>query len=230
MNANGPIVISEYNDDKKDIKKLYELNQSLKASFTSYYISPNGLIYSKPDQFVVQKGVHFGRTQLKFFHRYDETIYIHSDSVFNYYKESKSAINALEIFDNEIVFDGEKKLYIGTVYPSSNYGLQSIWDSLPQQYKKDMQIATSVSVLFTPQITLAADIVESICGGNYQDISVDGFYTRITKELIPGIKKKHKVSIMLEYHPTDINLFTMLIKNVHGPELTTYHKYTCIMM
>ena len=61
------------------------------------------------------------------------------------------------------------------------------------------------------------------------NIHRDKYKTRITKEVIPGLKKSHDVVLDFFDHNKDKSLFYLGIKVRRG-YCTSYHIYTCLHM
>ena len=207
--------------NNKFIKKLNDLNQDVKYLFDIYYIFPNGIIASHKKHYKLIKGMHYGKTEYKLFDDCLDIIKLNSNNIYTAIKEHKKHLKFIEVRDDEIFLIGEEDYRIGNIIKTNSINIKDILFDIAG-YDQTIENFTSV-------IELSSDDVESMVKNEYRNIKYKDYRTRITKEIIPGLKKSHSISINMYSDKDDNNLFGLCIKNIRG-SMTSFHMYKCIIL
>lgn len=212
--------------DKKQIKKLNDFNQITKNYFQHYYTFNSGLIVCRDNEKFkkAQKGFHFCTTTIFPICEIEKlkTIGLTSDYVYKIIKDRKKEINGLIIENNEILFSmGENAACkIGNILELTN---------LPNDLKDNYNLAAKTlnQCLMGTKYTLSDDEVTTLMTNGIILYQQDGYKLRLTKELIPNLKKDSTVNIQFFDIEKEESLFHVVI-NVEWEDINSYHKYTCI--
>ena len=206
----------DYTFLKGELNKFNNINQELKNIFTDYYMDNTDLIFGTSK---LHKGKHFVSCDYRFPFEFNDDIYLQfqSQSVFEAVSKNKKYIKSLRINNNIVLYGDEFAADIGSyinksfVTAKTNLNLELLDKS--------------------PDVTmdLTSDAVEKLVKNAYINISEGKYRTRITKEIIPGLKKSHNISLAFIGHSTDKSLFHLLVKADRGV-LTSCHIYTCLYM
>lgn len=202
----------EYKLIKGELNRLNKINQELKHIFNYYIISNDGTMMLKNNDQYILSGIHFiNLIDFKpFSFMYDFNNYeFSSKDIFDIIKNHKKDINSIFIDNGELYLKSDKDKYkIGNVNSDVSYPLSYIDDS-------------------NNMIELSQSDCINLIRNKYVNLSLDKFRVRITKEVIPGLKKSHKIIIFFKEHETDNKLFYLILK-VYRDGMITYHKYRCI--
>ena len=200
---------------KGELNKFHGINQELKNIFTDYYMDTTQFIHGTNK---LHKGKHFVVTEYKFPFNFSDDVYLKLDSasIFEAIGKNKKHIKSFKIDNDVMLYGDEYSATIGNVVNKAFINKPNI---------DDMVLNDS----FDNNIELTSDAVERLVKNAYININKDGFRTRITKEVIPGLKKSHDISISFSKHETDRSLFYLIIK-ADRTVLTSYHIYTCLYM
>jgi len=214
-----------YEFKKGELNKLNNLNQDLKTIFNNYIILDNGFIYGDS---ILRKGTHMVHTQFKMFFEYPDSyvIRINSKDLFETIKNNKKIITCIRIIDNIIYLGGEESLFkIGDM-------ISFRWSQLSNELMEYMSLINLMvednksNSTFT---ILSTEDTIDLVNNEYKNIRKNKYKTRITKEVIPGLKKSHEVVLDFFDHTKDKSLFYLGIK-VRRAYCTSYHIYTCLHM
>lgn len=207
-----------YEFKKGELNKLFNLNQNLKNIFTQYYILNDGMIVGINK---LQKGKHFVISEYRLPFNNNRLIYeIDSKQLFDAVNKNKKKITSLSVENNKIYLNTDDTLFIiGEVITNKTIDIDQYVEVLTKLSSDDFEVG----------IKLSEDNNEALIKNDYINIDEGKYRTRITKEVIPGLKKSHDVSIVLYNHSTDKQLFHMTIKVIRDKDIS-YHIYTCLFM
>lgn len=213
----------EYIFKKGELNKLFDLNQDLKNIFSNYLIFNNSLIIGTNK---LHKGKHFVISEYRVpFDHVEGTIYnIDSRMVFDSVSKNKKNITSIIIDDNKIYIKGEDLLFqIGDCIFKESHKIK-------EEINSHIHFVEMISQdKYDVAIGLSEENVNDLIKNEYININEKKYRTRITKEIIPGLKKQHKVSIILYKHDVDKQLFHLAIKVIRDKNIS-YHIYTCLFM
>lgn len=213
----------KYEFKKGELNKLNNLNQDLKTIFNNYILLDNGFIYGDS---ILHKGSHMVYTDFKmFFTGFDNYVFrINSKDLFETIKDNKKIISFITVIDNILYLGGEDSLFkIGDMIPFK-------WDCTGlNDYLSLINLLANEKIDSDTYVELTNEAVIDLIGNLYINIKRDKYKTRITKEVIPGLKKSHEVVIEFFDHTKDKTLFYLGIK-VKRASCTSYHIYTCLHM
>lgn len=223
--------------DNKFIKAINDINQEAKNVFgDTYILCPSGMILC--DSNAIGRptvGRHIGSTEFKFFNISDlPNLLVHGKNIYRVFKNIKKHISGFVIDESaninmvlndmkpEDLIITEKKLPVRmTTDVASLYSNTIDIDEIIKLYKKAFGSSDNV-------ISLTPESVEGLVKNKYFVANDGKHFCRITRELIPALKKDNDVSIAFDEH-TDPSLFTMYIR-VKRSTMTTLHVYTCFYM
>lgn len=212
--------------DKKQIKKLNEFNQITKNYFNYYYMFDNGLLICRDHEKFkkAQKGFHFCVSTINPLCDMDDgkIFALTSDCVYKIIKDRKKDITGLALENDNILFSlTENNMFnIGKIYDYSK---------LPKDLMDNYNIAmkTMKQCSESERYDILHDDVTTLMTNGIINYEKKGYKLRITRELIPNLKKDSNVSIRFFDIPKDTSLFHVVI-TVTRDEIVSYHKYTCI--
>ena len=216
-----------YEFKKGELNKFNNLNQDLKTVFKKYMLFPNGYILGDP---ILRKGCHIGYTEFEMFFKHNNPLEFNSQAIFEAIKNNKKNIKFIKIDNNHIYFGGDDLLIeigeVDTFHTSNKAYFESKalykykWLLRDNNIEKDNNFKV---------MKLSDDQVHLLVGNDYININKSKYKTRITKEIIPGLKKSSNVILILFDHDTDKHLFHLAI-NTNRSSCTTCHIYTCLYM
>lgn len=226
-------MVQEYEFKKSEINKLFDLNQDLKHIFTEYYIYPCTNIIIGTN--TLHKGQHFVLSPFEFYMELPENavIKLNSKDIFTAINKNKKNIKKIAIYNNDdeskdICLLGDKQLFvIGKVLSIDDPELST--PSFLFEYIRSLLKNESDGIYLDNTILLKDTVVEDLVANAYHDVHEDVFTTRITKEVIPGLKKSHKVFLFFTKHCTDNTMFHLGIRVERGTCIS-YHTYCCLYM
>lgn len=206
------------------IKSLNDFNQDMKTIFSEYYIYPDGRVISESKNNKYDIGKHFCITDYKFLEEYkDYIIHFNSDIIYRTIKDNKKDIKYICVENGIIKFIGDKlDIDIGTVIHMNGIKSLTILDPI---YNMSTDIGFNVKNV---DFEFSTDDVIDMVENKYKNISYESYRCRITREVIPGLKKSHSIAFTFNDMDDD-NLFCMNIIAKRAT-LTSIHSYTCIRM
>ena len=207
------------------LKSLNDFNQDIKNIFSSYYIYPSGLVISKSSNELCKLGNHFCITNYVFLDKYlNFIINLESDVVFKTIKEYKKYIKTISIKNGNIELNtDDSDFVIGRIIDSN--GIEAT--SLKNIYSSVISISDNIVDKDPYRIQISDDDILDLTKNAYKNIVSNKYRCRITRELIPGLKKTHKMDIHFNDNIDDDRLFNMHIV-VERSQLRSYHNYVCI--
>lgn len=214
-------------DKKGIISPLYKFNQDVKNIFTEYIVFPSGMTVGVPK---LEKGFHFvidGFDISEYINKNIFGIRYNSKSIFDGLKIDKKNTDGLSISNDSDIYyynSSEKKCIgenIGIIHINEMSIPKHLSPFVSMNFNKFNEIVTG----FTPQISLNKDDVKALVGNEIINIDAEQYSTRISRELIPGLKKSDKVFIDF----IDVNglLYQIIIKAIRS-STTSFHCYTAI--
>lgn len=211
--------------DKKIIKSLNDLNQDAKNIFEDYLIFHNDHIEGTNK---LHKGEHFAIPSIDLgpvFENFPNKIFkFYSQILFKTISENKKYLDAFTIKDSKIYLEGlagKISIQVGEIVSSNNI--------TSNNQKFENIVKRELNDDFDVMLELNEDSVISLVGNEFINISEGKYRTRITKEIIPGLKKSHKIKLFFYEHPSDKSLFHMCVQAERN-KLISYHIYTCLYM
>lgn len=216
-------------DKKGIVTPLYKFNQDLKNIFSEYVVLPSKMTVGVPVS-KIDKGFHFVIDGFNIGAYIDTNIFgirYNAKSIFDGLKINKKDTDGLMIDNNlNISYYGskEKKCIgetIGVVHMNEATIPKQISPYISMNFNKLKEIASN----FSAQITLDEEDVKSLVGNEIINIDAGEYSTRISRELVPGLKKSDKVFI--DFIDVDGTLYQIIIKAIRS-ECTSFHCYTAI--
>lgn len=207
--------MKEYIFKKGELNSLNNLNQDLKTVFKTYSLIGN-MISGVP---LLGKGTHHALTQYIFPDLCSEThiLVIESDPLFKCIKTDKKNIGGYRVGDND-------DLYLFTDTETYHIGYVIKRDSIAAEpYMKSLKLYCHNNTVTT--IKLSSEDVEDLVKNSLKHIQSDKYRTRITREVIPGLKKTHDV--YLGFSNIDEKTFGFHI-TTNRATCITYHSYKCL--
>lgn len=209
--------------EKGELNKLNDLNQDLKTIYDSYVLTSSGIIFGES---LLHKGSHMVRTDFKLFFDCPEgyVIRIFAKMLFTTIKDNKKKITLMKSDRNVLCIGNDDELFmIGAITKDTPITMYK--DLRGHDITADMNLDPDNNI----SITLSSNLVEALVANEYMNVRQGKYRTRITKEVIPGLKKSHKVEITFFDHSKEKTQFFMSIK-VHRNRCVSYHTYNCLFM
>lgn len=219
------------NIDKKQSTKLYNLNQDLKTVFQNYTLSkdgiyPSGVCHSNKDGYVLRTGEHYAIITDKNISDIIDCgdICIDSKKLYKFYSSYKKYITHISLINEDIIIHTDG---LDNAEYTNNIGYRCadiekvLFGKLPL-YNDDKHMILD----FKPNIILSEDETINLVKNGNMFLKDGEFTTRITRELIPGLKKTHKLEVMFHHLPEG-NMFRCIIK-AERSAVTTFHLYKCL--
>lgn len=213
-------------DIKKEIKKINDFNQDAKNIFTEYYILPSGIIIGES---TLLRGIHFillnDNLPIE-----NKVLSFNSKDIYTSIKDNKKNITNLLFVNSDIYFetiDINKNLIIGQYYTTE--------ESLPNKINANKDtvskiISDYISIQSNETVNIDTNDVESLVSNGVLNITAGKYMTRITKELIPGLRKNDNINILF-YDDINPELFKIVIQvNRSKSKMISYHVYTAIFI
>lgn len=204
---------------KKDIKLLNDLNQDLKNLYNVYYIY--GDIASNASESIIvgsgsSKIINHGVLVLINTLFGDEPIKFISDNLYKVVKDHKKDITHISVKDSDIFFEGKESYLIGRTNLLLDKNNIDVFKSINDKFSS-----------FVPDIEIDETGVIGLVTNECKTIKYKDYKTRITRELMAGLKKKHIIHISFE----DVNdeIFNMKLM-VDRDTVITIHEYRCLRM
>lgn len=207
-----------FTQNKKDVTKLYNFNQDIKNIFSEYTILPGGLTLGTP---ILEKGKHYVLNGYELPNIDEKNLMIEpfiysSKQIFDNIKENKKIIDSIVLDKNTLYFlssTTDQIFNIGRVMNSSD----------TKMVDKNM-IKFDISKE-RKWLVLSEDDVKSLVGNQIIEIVDDKYKTRISRELMPGLKKSHSVTI--SFDDVSDEIFKIII-SVQRTYLTSIHIYSAL--
>lgn len=193
---------------KGQVKQIYEFNQEAKNIFDQYMFKNNNLVIGN----TVYKGTHF--IEQGFILDDDVVQYFDSNVIFKLLKTGRKNITEWEDRDGHyFINDTEFGSCLDEVF----------------NYETECNVLKRYIGLFNGAfsgVNISEEEVYDLMKNNVLTIECDDYKTRISRKLIPGLKKKHELKI--RFYPSDNkDIFFMHIRVDRGV-LISHHIYQCI--
>jgi len=213
-----------YEFKKGELNAFNDVNQDLKTVFDIYYLFNDGYVIGDPK---LGKGKHFGLTEFKMFFDYpvDSVLKLESKVIFDTVSKNKKIIKSIDIIDNVVYLIGENNLNVNI---GELININSVKNNLLDILSLSKNVLNPDRINAYSHIRLSEDDVSDMYSA-FVNISEDIYRTRLTKEVLPGLKKSHTVDIYLFDHEKDEGLFYLLLKSTRK-KCDTYHLYLCLHM
>lgn len=209
----------------KNVKPFNDLNQIVKKCFNIYFIFRNGLICSPTGEYVkgINKGTHiaFCESLVKEIYAFIESHYrieegkfisFISDQLFTALKEKKKLLESIKIEDNVIsIFRDKEEFTVGYIANVDEVDLES-----GQLLAKHIMRNDHISMNFS---------IEGLLNNELVTITKDDCKARMTKELIPVLKKDSNIYYNIMNGSKD-RFKLLIICESKGVRLL--HVYTCV--
>lgn len=207
---------------KGELNSLNNLNQDLKTIFSSYMLITTEVMFPVAyciGENIASRGKHLCHTEYSFPGiEIGFVVQIISDKLFQCIKNNKKNIIGYEIIDSDIFLISEtEKWEFGIVHKLDSKACK---EAIPKLESILETISTEPST-----IKLTDDDVLDLTKNEMLNISKDKYRTRITREIIPGLKKTHTVTI--RFSNIDNSLFLLSI-DVERSTCVSHHVYTCV--
>lgn len=194
---------------KGQVKQIYDFNQEAKNIFDNYMFMNNNLVIGD-NNLIGKHYIDCGFTL------YNEPVIQGFDSrdLYELLKTGRKDISEYE-YKNEMFYINNKPF--GYTFAELNkYDWSCIrMLTFVQQFNESQYI-----------INLSEDDIYDLTKNKILDLKCDQYMSRISRKIIPGLKKSHKVQIRF-YDDSLSNVFRMHIK-VDRKVLVSNHIYQCI--
>jgi hypothetical protein len=217
--------------DSKYLKKLYDFNQDAKI-FGDRYIMYNGHILCDPsDMSRLAFGHHMGKYDIELYNGSDE--YAHIVMARNFYRlmklVKKKDFKELAIDNDCIKFILDESIDVNKLVVLEQKTPIAVHNTLATiGFGIDVNVDEFKIDEFDRWI-LSSDDVEALVKNEYLMVGKGWYQTKITKELIPGLKKTHKVEIIFGHNHTSDELYSIYF-DVERATINTIHKYNAYIM
>lgn len=204
--------------DKKEVKKINEFNQLIKKYFKYFFIC-NNIIISDNDNRCLDKGIYYIIIQNNPFEKIildkGNVLQLSSIDIYKSIKDNKKYIKGL-ILENDILYfdlgEDKERCFIGNIHEKISINIPDI---------------SKINFNESDNIELLLEDIESLYGNTMMTINDNNHKVRITKELIPGLKKDSIIKVSFSDDDTDNDIFNMVILLELDDKLF-YHYYKCI--
>ncbi len=201
--------------DKTNIKKLNDFNQITKRIFNGFYLFNDGIIINDMNNSKLSIGRHFATTLIEPIDDIpNNCIYLTTDKIYKTIRDNKKNIKHLLVNNNKIyIGNDEVKEKIGYVIKNIPLNQKDPLLSFIEYHKKSSSM-------------LPQNIIDLLCDNGIYTYSEDIYKVRLTKELLPALKKNMKVIISFKQDENS-SLFYLLLSIDRGA-LISYHVYKCV--
>ena len=202
---------------KGELKSLNDLNQDLKSIFTVYALCRHNICVGTP---ILHKGFHFGTTKsvLPGIDYSNTVVVIDSVKLFQAVKNNKKDISGYVINDSILnLFSKDSLFEIGRVISVDSYEAN--------RYIKPLESIPELKLSELHLKQLSPLVVENLVKNEIHNISDDKYRTRISREVIPGLKKSHNV--FAGFSDIDDYTFRLYIR-ANRSCVDTMHVYKCL--
>lgn len=211
---------------KKQIKLLYEINQTLKHIGDCYFIFGNNIVVGINEN---------NRTSNIFAHieslpdsilsyqKEDNVIFISAKRLYNLFKEYKnSQISEMVLQSNKLVSytdDGKEHIFgsIQNIFQINKYFIDK-YNEATETYKLHLK----------KNEELSEDILNSILNSETAYITSGHYKFILSKPVITNLKKTSTISIsFIDQDGEDIHLFRVILSNQLNNGIRIVHNYMC---
>lgn len=207
-----------YTENKKEVTKLYNTNQDIKNIFSEYTILPNGLTIGIP---ILEKGSHCILNGYELPNIDEKNIMIEpfiysSKQIFDSIKENKKIIDSIVLIKNTLSFLSSTTSQIFEIGRVMNSSDSKTFDNNMVEFDRAKE---------RKWLSLSEDDVKDLVGNKIIEIKEDKYRTRISRELMPGLKKSHSVSISFEESTNEIFKIIIMVQRAY---VTSIHIYSAL--
>lgn len=208
---------------KKKIKTINDFNQVVKKYFKYCFIFNDGVIVCEDKDKCTKKGFHFCTIEMVPLDivPVDQVIKISCETIFKTIRDRKKEIQSIEEIDGDIYFvlDTER-IHMGSIVTEGG---------LKQEIKDNYDMAKNLLSLSEDhdKSILTEETVVALVNNELIHYDKDNTNLRITKELVPNLKKDSNVSIEFFDVKKNLQLFQLFF-SVIRENVNSYHRYICI--
>lgn len=198
---------------KGQVKEIFEFNQEAKHIFNEYMFSTHGVVVGEHNfigTHYIEKGFNFQDTT-----KVQSFI---SNEIYELLKKGRKNITEWELSNNFLYTVNGKVFGYDVPYSDNDYFIMT---NKPNRFAQ--------SFIASPYVlNLSEDDIYDLTKNKIIDIKCDQYSSRISRKVIPGLKKSHKVQIRF-YDSELTNVFYMHIR-VDRKVLVSNHIYHCIKL
>ena len=211
-------------ENKKEIKRLFDFNQDAKNIFSVYSSSPDNIIVG---DCVLNRGEHFIVNGYYLSNQKNYIERFNPKTIYESMKEHKKIINNISINDTSDIHFDTSDMNI-----QFNIGHCSSFEFINPDIKNKLLLAKEylsiLSVSDFPYIEMGQEGATKLVGNGIIDLESGKYKTRISRQLIPGLKKKDYIYATF-LDTDDENLFKVILKaERQTSKCISYHIYTAI--
>ena len=218
--------------DKSFLKRLNDLNQEMKNIFVNYSLFPNGVIMAEKKDKKLYKGDIIITTSYKFLDEFrNNVIHFNSDNIFQTIKNHKKDITGIKNENGVLYFVNDDESFISlaiAVLRDPHPQLNKLMSELLSEYSWIHSLNDKI-VDIPKHMSIDNDGVNCLIKNGVIPIESNGFRTRITKQLVPSIKKNDE--IFYYCIPKDDDTFyvnIILMKKVL--DINVLYRYTALRL
>lgn len=216
--------------NKKLINLINDMNQDLKGIYKEYTIHHNGKYISSPKQdYVMKTGEHYCVAEVNGLgeHLGGLCAVINSADVYRVVKENKKSMWGVLCDNGNICMcSAQGELIDGVDTNIGKYLTFDIDDTAKHtEYKSTHNTIMTLVATYSPDFTLTDEDVYNLTKNKPLWVGEKPNHTRITKELLPGLKKTHMVDCAVKSVSAD--RFTITFR-VTRETITSFHIYQCV--
>ena len=207
-----------FTQNKKDVTKLYNINQDIKNIFSEYTILPGGFTIGVP---ILEKGSHcvlngYDLPNIDEKNLMIEPFIYSSKQIFDSIKENKKIIDSIVLI--------EKSLYFLSSSTSQIFDIGRIMSSTDTKILDKYMIEFDITKE-RKWLRLSEDDVKDLVGNKIIEINEGKYKTRISRELMPGLKKSNSISITFEESTPEIFKIIIMVQRSY---VTSIHIYSAL--
>ncbi len=211
---------------KKQIKLLYEINQTLKHIGDCYFIFGNNMVVGINENNKTSNvfaHIESLPDSILSYQKEDNVIFISAKRLYNLFKEYKnSQISEMVLQSNKLVCntdDGKEHIFgsIQNVFQINKYFINK-YNEATETYKLHLK----------KNEELSEDILNSILNSETAYITSGAYKFILSKPVITNLKKTSTISIsFIDQDGEDIHLFRVILSNQLNNGIRIVHNYMC---
>ena len=215
-------------EEKKEIKKIYEFNQDAKNIFTRYFSNSHNIVVGES---TLTFGEHFIINGYYFQNGFNLVQSYNPKDIYDIMKNNKKNIESVSADMSSkqptaIYFDApdvKERFNIGYLISPSVLNSR-----IEEKFRKANEYITLLSSSDHEYITMGQEGATKLVENGIIDLDAGDYKTRISRQLIPGLKKKDFLYATF-LDTDDKKLFKLVLKTERQTsKCTSYHIYTAI--